>query len=132
MVNALLAAAGQGDRLAFAELYDRVHVRVADTVRRVIRDPVVVDSVVRDVFHEIWQTAPLFDPHRGDGTAWIRLVARRRAIARSRSTGYRPGRARRRSAKDEFVWDRIEIGYPARAIADTVMTRVRKMAELRS
>ena len=61
----LLARVGAGDRQAFAALYDATAPRVFGLVRRLVVDPAQAEEVTQDVYLEIWQTAPRFDPARG-------------------------------------------------------------------
>lgn len=74
----------QGDRAAFAEVYDQLADRVFGVVRRVVRDPAMSEEVAQEVFVEAWRTAARFDAERGNVTAWIVTMARRRAVDRVR------------------------------------------------
>ncbi|MFZ3569671.1 sigma-70 family RNA polymerase sigma factor [Streptomyces sp. BH097] len=81
----LMAAVGQGDREAFAALYDDVAGPVFGTVRRVLRDHAQSEEVAQEVLVEVWRTAVGYRPERGTVINWILTLAHRRAIDRVRS-----------------------------------------------
>lgn len=84
-VEALLRDIADGDRGAFADLYDRISNRVLGLVVRLVRDRSQSEEVTQEVFLEIWQTASRFDSQRGSGMAWVLTMAHRRAVDRIRS-----------------------------------------------
>lgn len=81
----LLTAVAQGDREAFATLYDRLADGVFGVVRRVLRDPSLAEEVAQEVMLEVWRTAPRFAPERGRARTWVFTMAHRRAVDRVRS-----------------------------------------------
>ncbi len=83
---ALLALVAQGDRAAFADLYDATAPRVLGLIRRILVDYAQSEEVAQEVFLEIWQSAGRFEPNRGSATTWILTMAHRRAIDRIRSS----------------------------------------------
>jgi RNA polymerase sigma-70 factor (ECF subfamily) len=82
----LLADVADGDRVAFARLYDRAAPRVLGLIRRILVDPAQSEEVAQEVFLEIWQSASRFEPNKGSGTTWILTMAHRRAIDRIRAS----------------------------------------------
>lgn len=84
--EALLERVARGDRAAFAELYDLVVARVFGLVRRVLVDHAQSEEVTQEIFLELWQSAPRFDPNKGGATSWILTMAHRRAVDRVRSS----------------------------------------------
>ncbi|WP_420453148.1 sigma-70 family RNA polymerase sigma factor [Ilumatobacter sp.] len=88
--NALSAEAAfervrtDGDRAAFAVVYDEVAPKVYGTVLRVLRDPAMSEEVSQEVLVELWQTAARFDPERASLSTWATTMARRRAVDRVR------------------------------------------------
>ena len=84
--DALLALIGEGDRRAFAELYDRTAPRVLGLVTRCLRAPAQSEEVTQEVYLELWQNAARFDGSKGKALTWILTVARRRAIDRVRAS----------------------------------------------
>lgn len=84
-VTELLVRVAEGDRQAFADLYDAVSGLVFGLVRRVLRDTSMSEEVTQEVLLEVWRTAPRFDPTKGSGPGWILTMAHGRAIDRVRS-----------------------------------------------
>jgi RNA polymerase sigma-70 factor, ECF subfamily len=81
----VLAEVARGDEAAFAALYDRAAPAVLGTVRRVLRDPAQSEEVMQEVLLEVWRSAARFDPATGSASAWIAMMAHRRAVDRVRS-----------------------------------------------
>src|SRR5690606_16907144 len=67
----LLVRSASGDRVAFAELYDRVSPQVIGVALRVLRDRALAGEVAQGVLTEVWQKASRFDPDRGSAAGWI-------------------------------------------------------------
>lgn len=82
----LLQRVGQGDRQSFAALYDRFSGVLFSTAFRVLNDQEAAEDVLQDVFIQIWEKAPLYDPTRGKPITWAMTLTRNRAIDRLRST----------------------------------------------
>ena len=83
---ALLQRVATGDRLAFAELYDRFSGVLFSTAYRVLNNQQAAEDVLQDVFVQIWEKAPLYDPSRGKPMTWAVTLTRNKAIDRLRST----------------------------------------------
>jgi len=82
----LLEKVANGDKRAFAALYDQISPRVFGLIRRILRDQAQSEEVTQEVFLEIWQTATRFDPNKGGASTWILTMAHRRAVDRVRSS----------------------------------------------
>jgi RNA polymerase sigma-70 factor, ECF subfamily len=85
-LRSALVAVASGDRAAFSTVYDVMAGRVYGLCRRILIDTHQAEEVTQEVFLEIWQTAPRFDPDRGRAASWISTVAHRRAVDRVRSS----------------------------------------------
>ena len=85
-IETLLRDVADGDRAAFAEIYDRISSRVLGLIIRLLRDRAQSEEVMQEVFLEIWQQAAKFDTNRGSGMAWVLTMAHRRAIDRIRAS----------------------------------------------
>src|SRR5438046_2135707 len=73
----LLAAAADGDREAFAELYRRHLPWLLVRLGRRCASPEIVDEVVQDTFVAVWRSAGRWDG-RGEVAAWIWGIGIRR------------------------------------------------------
>ena len=83
---ALLRQIGQGDRRSFEALYDRFAGVLFSTAYRVLNNQEAAEDVLQDVFVQIWEKAPLYDPARGKPMTWAVTLTRNKAIDRLRST----------------------------------------------
>jgi len=83
---ALLQRVAQGDRVSFETLYDRFSGVLFSTAYRVLNNQEAAEDVLQDVFIQIWEKAPLYDPARGKPMTWAVTLTRNKAIDRLRST----------------------------------------------
>ena len=83
--SALIVAIAAGDRDAFSRFYDLTAPMAFGLIRRVLRDPEAAAEVLQEVFWQVWQDAPRYDPTRGTAEAWLVMRAKTRAIDRLRS-----------------------------------------------
>ena len=92
--DALLAALVQRivhhDEAAFGSFYRSLSSRVFAQALRITRDVGCAEDVVEDVFWQVWRQAPRFDPARGSALAWVRRIARSRALDALRAMGRNP------------------------------------------
>ncbi len=84
-LDALLRRVANGDRDAFAAVYDLTRSRVYGMVTRVLRDTGYSEETTQEVYLEVWRTASAYDSARGSALAWLLTMAHRRAIDRVRS-----------------------------------------------
>jgi len=82
----LLRRVAQGDRVSFETLYDRFSGVLFTTAYRVLNNQEAAEDVLQDVFIQIWEKAPLYDPARGKPMTWAVTLTRNKAIDRLRST----------------------------------------------
>ena len=82
----LLRRIGQGDRRSFELLYDRFSGVLFSTAYRVLNNREAAEDVLQDVFVQIWEKAPLYDPARGKPMTWAVTLTRNKSIDRLRST----------------------------------------------
>ena len=113
-IEDLLLRCAQGDRDAFAVLYDRTSPRVFGLVKRLLRDHAQSEEVTQEVYLEIWQTATRYEPAKGGGIGWMLTMAHRRAVDRVRASQASRDRDARVGIRDyarEFdsVAERVEI-----------------------
>ena len=93
----LLRRVAQGDRRGFDELYDRFSGVLFSTAYRVLNNQEAAEDVLQDVFVQIWEKAPLYDPTRGKPMTWAITLTRNKAIDRLRSA------QRRSRLQDELL-----------------------------
>ncbi len=95
----LLAAVARRDERAFAELYDQYASILFGLMLRILHSRAEAEDVLQEVFLQVWQQAPSFDPTRGRPFTWLVTLARSRAIDRLRAVESRE-RTAKRSAED--------------------------------
>jgi RNA polymerase sigma-70 factor, ECF subfamily len=121
----LLVRVADGDRGAFAELYDALSSRVFGLVLRVLVDRSQSEEVLQEVFLEIWQSAGRFAPNRGQGRSWILTIAHRRAVDRVRSAQASADRDVRVGFRDldvayDDVAERVELRIEGRRVTEAL------------
>lgn len=85
----LMAAIVARDQSAFSDLYDRYAATLYGICLRVLRNSTDAETVVSDVFWEIWRKSNSFDPQRGSCRAYLFTLTRCRAIDRLRASATR-------------------------------------------
>lgn len=68
------------DEAAFAALYRQLSGSVYALALRITREIGSAEEVVEDVFWQLWRQAPRYDAERGTVVAWVRRIARSRAL----------------------------------------------------
>jgi RNA polymerase sigma-70 factor, ECF subfamily len=97
----LLSAVARRDERAFAELYDLYASILFGLLLRILHSRAEAEDVLQEVFLQVWQQAPSFDPARGRPFPWLATLARSRAIDRLRAVESRE-RTAKRSAEEGF------------------------------
>jgi RNA polymerase sigma-70 factor (ECF subfamily) len=95
-----IALVARGEVAAFDAIFEQLGPSVFGMVKRVIRDPAQSEEVTQDVMLEVWRTASKFDAGRGSATAWVMMLAHRRAVDRVRSVQKEAERERRVAAAE--------------------------------
>ncbi|MDL9944918.1 ECF RNA polymerase sigma factor SigK [Gordonia sp. ABSL11-1] len=85
LLRSLLADSAEGDRGAFAHLYDLTSARVYGLALRVVRDRNYAEEVVQEAYLQFWQKAAEYHPARGSVISWMMTIAHRRAVDRVRT-----------------------------------------------
>jgi RNA polymerase sigma-70 factor (ECF subfamily) len=80
----LLTLVADGERAAFAELYQRIAWRVLGAATFTLRDISLAEEVTQEVFLEIWQRASSFDGAKGSASSWVMRMAHARSVDRVR------------------------------------------------
>jgi RNA polymerase sigma-70 factor, ECF subfamily len=92
------------DADTFARAYDEHGAAVYGTALRVLGNPAAAQDVAQDVFLRVWRRPNGFDARRGDLGAYLRLMARSRALDMWRSAqagGRATDRLKIASGRDE-------------------------------
>lgn len=76
----LLARTAQGDRAAFAALYQATSAKLFGTIVRILRRRDVAEDVLQDVYVKVWQRAADFDAQRASPVTWMATIARNAAL----------------------------------------------------
>ena len=124
----LLARVAQGDRAAFAALYDGTVHRVFGLIRRLLVDPAQSEEVAQEVYLEIWQTATRYEPTRGSAITWMLTLSHRRAVDRIRSAQASRERDSRIGIRDfareyDSVAETVEVKIESERVAKALELR---------
>ena len=76
----LLFRSGQGDREAFAELYQCSCRKLFGIVLGVLDDEALANDILQEVYVRIWTHAGRFDAGRASAITWMAVIARNRAV----------------------------------------------------
>ena len=98
-----LQLVAEGDKRAFARLYDAWAPTLFALISCVLKDRAQAEEVLQDTFLHVWRRAPSYDPGRGSVRAWLTTIARRRAIDRVRSA--QAARDRELASPPDVDWD---------------------------
>ncbi|MDX6296662.1 MAG: polymerase sigma-70 factor, subfamily [Nocardioidaceae bacterium] len=79
-LRSLMERVSTGDRDAFDELYFSTSPLVFGIVLRILRSHAHAEEVSQEVYLEVWRTAVRFDADRGTTSAWLNVIAHRRAV----------------------------------------------------
>lgn len=85
-----------GDREAFAQVFDEHAPVVLGVLQRILRRREVAEEVLQEAFLQAWRRIDSFDPNRGSLRAWLVTMARSRALDHLKS-------AKARGAREERV-----------------------------
>jgi RNA polymerase sigma-70 factor (ECF subfamily) len=121
----LLSKSAHGDELAFAELYDRTRHRTFAMIISVLHAPDHAAEVMQELYVSAWRDATRYDWSKGSVTAWLVMMARRRAIDRTRSVDREITRDHRYAENTtvteiDEVWECVETGLRANWVRDAL------------
>lgn len=103
-LDRLLLRVGQGDREAFARLYNLTRGAVYALALSLLRDAHEAQDVAQDAFVRVWESAPAYRS-QGSPIAWLLTIARNLARSRLRQSG-------RQVELDEEAWNAIPAADP--------------------
>lgn len=76
----LMKKVAQGDRAAFASLFDHLAPRIKAYLMRLGSEPAMAEDLAQDVMVTIWHKASGFNPARASVMTWAFVIARNRRI----------------------------------------------------
>jgi RNA polymerase sigma-70 factor, ECF subfamily len=76
----LLAAAGLGDKRAFAELYDASKSKLFAVSLRIVRERHIAEEVLQDSFVNIWNNAATYATAKAAPMTWMTAIVRNRSL----------------------------------------------------
>jgi RNA polymerase sigma-70 factor (ECF subfamily) len=127
----LLGRVAQGDKAAFAELYDRSAPRVFGLVKRLLRDHAQSEEVTQEIFLEIWQSATRYDHGKGSAVAWMLTMAHRRAVDRVRASQASRDRDVRIGIRDFAAeYDSVAENVEVKIESERVKEAMKRLTEL--
>lgn len=71
-----------GDKLAYADFYDRCSRPLYSVALRILNDRSEAEEILESVFRTLWEKAGSFDETRGSALNWVIMLTRHRAIDR--------------------------------------------------
>jgi RNA polymerase sigma-70 factor, ECF subfamily len=83
---ALLDRVSKGDRESFDELHRRLSTLLFSSALGILNNREAAEDVTQDVFVQIWEKAPSYDPGRGKAVTWALTLTRNKAIDRLRAS----------------------------------------------
>ena len=119
-----------GNPAVFQRIYAEHHRAVFRTAYDVVRDTAVAEDVAQDVFLALWRRPERFDARRGELGAYLRLMARSRALDawRSARSGHRAqDRLADRARADRTHGEDVCVEVEARERAATVRGAMREL-----
>jgi RNA polymerase sigma-70 factor (ECF subfamily) len=105
--NALMALVADGDREAFALLYERHRAAATSLAMRMCARHALAEEIVQEAFLSCWRGRGLFDRTRGSVRAWVLGIVRNRAI----------DALRQGTVLQLADWSRVEPSVPSRTDA---------------
>jgi RNA polymerase sigma-70 factor, ECF subfamily len=80
----LMQRVAEGDRAAFAKIYDRFSRPLYATAVRILHDSAEAEDILQEVFLTLWEKSPDFNQQRGSAFSWAVTLTRNRSIDRIR------------------------------------------------
>ncbi|MER8235760.1 ECF RNA polymerase sigma factor SigK [Streptomyces sp. NPDC094049] len=121
----------QGDKAAFATLYDAVAPLVFGIVLKVVRDRAQSEEVTQEVMIEVWRQAARYRPEAGRVTTWAATIAHRRAVDRVRSAQAASDREQARAAREHTTaFDEVAEQVETRLESEQVRRCLRGLTEI--
>ena len=109
---AALSRVAQGDRAAFAQVYQHTSAKLFAVCLRVLRNRSEAEDALQEAFIKIWLKAPAFDAGRSSPITWLAALARNTAIDRLRARASRPS--------EPLGWEAMAVAYPSASASQSL------------
>lgn len=83
-ITDLLSRVAEGDRAAFAALYQATSLKLFGICLRILRRQELAEEILQEVYVRIWDKAETFDASRASPITWMATIARNRALDEAR------------------------------------------------
>jgi len=87
LLTEALVRAGEGDRVAFQDVYRRTSAKLFGLCLRIFPEREEAEDALQDIYINIWRKAGQYDPSRASPITWLATLARNRALDRLRAKG---------------------------------------------
>ena len=104
-LESLISKFQQKDVIAFERLYEMYGQSVQGIVYNIVRDEVIAEEIVQDVFIKIWNNSESYAAEKGRFFTWILNIARNAAIDKIRSKAYKDSK---KNLSSEYFVDILE------------------------
>lgn len=84
----LLLQIGQGNRLAFKQLYDLTSPQLYAVALRLLKKQDAAEEIVQEVFLKLWHVSDQYNIERGSVRTWLSTITRNRCIDRIRRSPF--------------------------------------------
>lgn len=121
---ALLAEIARGNAEAFSQFYDRLSGLLLGLAAKILGDLTAAEDVLQEVFVQIWEKAPTYDPALGKPLTWTVMLTRHKAIDRLRATQRRRRLVEEATQENETTVE-LATGSDDAAISQETAQRVR-------
>lgn len=81
----LLRRVGEGDRIAFEEVYRRTSAKLFGVCLRILPVRQEAEEALQEAYISVWRRAGRFDESKGSAMTWLITLTRNRAVDRLRS-----------------------------------------------
>lgn len=78
--QALLLQIGQGNRIAFRQLYDQTSPQLFAIALRLMKKQDMAEEVLQEVFLTLWHVSDQYNTERGSVRTWLSTITRNRCI----------------------------------------------------
>jgi RNA polymerase sigma-70 factor (ECF subfamily) len=116
----LIRMTGEGDSLAFDQLYHRFAGRIFGWAFQRLRDRGSAEEATQETFTAIWRSASSYRPERGPGGAWLFAVARNAIVDQTRRRVPTPAELPDSASEEAGPSERAESAWASQLVHQAV------------